>query len=432
MRNPIVIVLTLLWVVRCSSVSAQSSQYVSATTGVSCEQLAQMALTRNPELQAASESLHQADARLRQVRLLPNPSLDVSKKTDAIFANEGDRGYSITVSEPVDLGGRRGNRVKVAETSVEVAKADIAEAERQLLGRLRLLCTEAMGAAARSDLFERLDRAGDQMSGVMSIRVRAGDASQLDARLLQAQTSQLRAQRLVAENQLAGFLIQIRGVAGLSPDEPLLLKRTTQPVDSRETEDASIARALEARPDLKAARLRETLAEAGIDLAKSQMVPQVTAFARYGQESVLSQLATGAQKRTFQRENVVEFGVSIPLPVFNREQGNIAETASRRAQARREREGLEASVRRDVVLAFRRYETARKSLDILQSGVLEQNQASTRIVQLAYDLGELRFLDIVNQQRVLIDAETSVVNAEQELSAARADLDNAIGEAIVR
>ena len=222
------------------------------------------------------------------------------------------------------------------------------------------------------------------------------------------------------------------GVAGLPPDEPLLLKRTTQAVDLRETEDATIARALEARPDLKAARLRETLAEAGIDLAKSQVVPQVTAFARYGQESVPSQLATATQKRTFQRENVVEFGVSIPLPVFNREQGNIAETTSRRAQARREREGLEASIRRDVLLAFRRYETARRSLDILQSGVLEQNQASTRIVQLAYDLGELRFLDIVNQQRVLIDAETSVVNAKQELSAARADLDNAIGEAIVR
>jgi cobalt-zinc-cadmium efflux system outer membrane protein len=313
-----------------------------------------------------------------------------------------------------------------------VVKSEIAEAERQLIGRLRLLCSEATGAAARGDLFERLDRASDQMSGIMSIRVRAGDASQLDARLLQAQTSQLRAERLVAENQLAGFLLQIRGVAGLSPDEPLLLRRTTQGVDLHETEDATIARALEARPDLKAARLRETLAEAGIDLAKSQMVPQVTAFVRYGQESVLSQLATTAQKRTFLREIVVEFGMSIPLPVFNREQGNIAETTSRRAQARREREGLEAGIRRDVLLAIRRYETARKSLDLLQSGVLEQNQASTRIVQLAYDLGELRFLDIVNQQRVLIDAETSVVNAEQELSAARADLDNAVGEAIVR
>lgn len=420
------VVLTLFWIGCCASVSAQSSQYVTATQGVAFEQLAQMALSRNADLRAARESVHQAEARLTQARLWPNPSFEFSKKTDAPFANEGDRGYAVTLSQPVEIGGKRGNRTKVAETSIEVAKADTTEAERQLIGRLRLLFAEAQGAASRVDLFERLDRANGQMVGVMNVRLRAGDASQLDSQLLQAQTNQVRAERLVAENQLAGIVLKIQTIAGLSPSERLLLKPGPQIVMTSATEEATITRALGTRPDLKAARLREVLADAGISLTRSRTVPDVTAFARYGQDSLLGP-ATGTQARSFEREKVLEFGMSIPLPIFNREQGNISEAASRRAQARAEREALEVTVRQEAALAFHRYETARKSLDILQSGVLEQNQASVRIVQLAYNLGELRFLDIVNQQRVLIEAETTFVNAQTELNAARADLENALG-----
>lgn len=421
------IVFIVLWMGCGAPAWAQSSHYVSATQGSSFEDLSRTALSRNVELQATRESLRQAEARLIQARVLPNPSLDVSRTTDAPFANEGDRAFGVSLSQPVELGGKRANRTKVAETSIEVAKADVVEAERQIIGRLRLLFVDAQGAASRVDLFERLDQTNDQMMSVMNVRLRAGDASQLDARLLQAQTNQVRAERLLAENQLAGLVLQIRTVAGLSLDEPLLLRRDQPISDMLPTEDAFLTRALETRPDLQAARLREDLAAAGISLAKSQAVPDVTAFARYGQESVLGQLATGSQKRVFEREKVLEVGVSIPLPLFNREQGNISEAASRRAQARTEREALEGTVRRDVALAFQRYDTARKALNILQSGVLEQNQANVRTVQLAFNLGELRFLDIVNQQRLLIEAETTVLNAQTEVNAARADLESTVG-----
>ena len=123
----------------------------------------------------------------------------------------------------------------------------------------------------------------------------------------------------------------------------------------------------------------------------------------------------------------MEFGVSIPLPFFNREQGNIAEAASRQAQARAEREALEVSIRRDVLVAYRRYVTARRTVDVLQTGVIQPNQDTARIVQLAYNLGELRLLDVVTQQRALIEAETSYTEAQVELDSALADLRMAVG-----
>jgi cobalt-zinc-cadmium efflux system outer membrane protein len=426
MRKTIIFCI-LVWIGSRATVTAQVGPSPGATQSVSLEELVRIALAQNADLRAARESVQQAEARLTQAGLWPNPSVELSKKTDAPFANEGDRGYGVTVSELVDLGPKRTNREKVATMSVEVARADVAEAERQLVGRLRLLFAEAQGTASRVDLFDELDRADSQMVGVMNVRVRAGDASQLDSQLLQAQTNQIRVERLVAQNQLAELILQIRALAGMSTDQSFVLPSGQAAVEVADTEQAAIARALETRPDLKAARLREKLAEAGISLARSQAIPDVTAFARYAQESLLGGPPAGTQSPAFAREKVLEFGMSLPLPIFNREQGNLSEAASRRVQARAEREGLESAVRRDVTLAFRRYETARASLEILRTGVVGPNEASVRMVQLSYNLGELRFLDIVNQQRVLIDSEIAFANAQVDLNTARAELDTAIG-----
>ena len=192
------------------------------------------------------------------------------------------------------------------------------------------------------------------------------------------------------------------------------------------TEESIVSQALANRPDLTAARLREQLEDAGIVLARAKVLPDLSAFVRYARESNPA-LTPGTSKRFFEQDNVMEFGVSIPLPFFNRQQGNIAEAASRHAQARAEREALEVSIRRDVLLAYRRYLTARRTVDVLQTGVIQPNQDTARIVQLAYNLGELRLLDVVTQQRALIEAETGYAEAQVELDSALADLRMAVG-----
>jgi outer membrane protein TolC len=414
----------LLWIALSPVCQAQqiTTQYVSDTQGITFEELARTTLSRNKEIEAARESLRQAEARLTQARLRPNPSLEVSRTTDAMFGNEGDRAFSVTVSQPVELGGKRSKRISVEDAGIEMTKAEVADKERLLIGELRSLYVHAMGAAARVDLFDRLNGLNEQMVSVMDVRLRAGDASRLDARLLAAETNQVRAQRLVAANQLTGAILQIQAIAGFPLTEPLLLKRTPLVTEPGESEEAAVERALENRPDLKAAKFRENLAEAGITLAKSQTVPTASAFARYGRESIPI-VSTAGQPITFDRENVMEFGVSLPLPFFNREQGNIAEAASKRSQARSEREALEVAIRREVVLAYRRFTTARQTLEILQTGVIQPNQESFQIVQLAYRLGEMRLLDIVNQQRVVVEAETNYADAQMEFNAALADLE---------
>src|SRR5215471_18123219 len=121
------LIATMTFVVAASLCWAQGTRLdsVSDTQGVSLAELTKTMLAGNKDLLAARESLVQAEARLQQARLRQNPSLDVSKATDAMFANEGDTAFGVTFTQPVELGGKRGKRINEEEISIRMSEAQI-------------------------------------------------------------------------------------------------------------------------------------------------------------------------------------------------------------------------------------------------------------------------------------------------------------------
>jgi cobalt-zinc-cadmium efflux system outer membrane protein len=401
---------------------------LQTTAGISFDQLAQTALAQNKGLQAAREQLRQAVGRLKQAALRPNPSLDVSSATDVLFANEGENGFGVTLSQPFELGGKRAKRIQVAEAEVELANAEIADSERQLIGRLRAAYLRAVETAARLNFFESNRGLNQQMAQVMTVRLSSGDASRLESHLLQAENNRLEAQRLSAESQLMQEMFELRKLAGISPADEFSLEALPTTVSrSRETESDLIEAAFRNRPDLRAARVREALANAGVILARAQVAPTIVGSVRYGRDPNISRFATATQPRAFEKDSVLEFGVSIPLPLWNREQGSIQEAASKVSQATAEREALENTIRMEVTAASRRYESAVRSLELIRGGVVGEAEAGFSITQLAYRLGDAKLTDVIFQQRSLIDAQLAELAAQAELAIAQANLDLALG-----
>ncbi len=360
----------------------------------------------------------------------PNPTLSVEYGAGSMLANEGEYQYSLALSQPIELGGKRGKRMRAAGIFIEVAKAQAADTARKLTGQMRALFGEAMAVAARLDLLERMNGLNERMARVMETRLRVGDASKLDSSLLLAETNRLAAQRIQAEAQLAGLLLQIKTLAGFATEEPLTLRWRGDPPVLEITQEAALQLAMRNRPDLQVARLREEMAEAAIDLAKAQAVPDLSVSALYSQGVDMHYGLLAPATHMVDRRKLFGFGVTIPLPLSNRNQGAIAEAVAQAGQMRAEREGLEQMIRRDVLLAYQRYEAARRALDVLNRGVVYETQESFRIVKLAYDLGELRLLDVVNQQRLFVEAQMSYAFAQKDYSAAIADLELAVGKEI--
>lgn len=410
--------------------SSAASQYVSETGGATIEELLKLALANNKELAASRQQLRQAEARLTQARLRPNPTLDLEHGSDLLFANEGENDFGVSFSQPIELGGKRTKRMHVAALAIEMAKAQLADTERNLAAQMRSLYGEALAAAARLNLLERTKALNQQMVRVMEVRLRAGDASRLDSSLLLAETNRFEAQRVTAEGQITELLLQIKTLAGLAPEEPLLLSGRFEPPTISLTAESAMQVAMQDRPDLQAARLREEMAEAGIELVKAQIIPNPSLFVRYSQATDVIEGLLAPSERIIDHDKKISFGVTIPLPLSNRNQGEVAEAGAQAAQARIQREGLELAVRRDVLIAFRRYETARRSLEVLDQGVLSQSQESFRTIKLAYDLGEMRLLDIINQQRLLVDAQMNYAMTRKDYYAAIIELERAIGSPV--
>jgi cobalt-zinc-cadmium efflux system outer membrane protein len=189
--------------------------------------------------------------------------------------------------------------------------------------------------------------------------------------------------------------------------------------------DAAVDIALRTRPDLRLARLVEEVAQAGLRLARAQATPDVTAFSKYTMNrSIFDNTPVGVLR---DRDRLLSFGVSISIPVFNKNQGAKAEAEAVILQARRRREFAEAVVRSEVAAAYSRYQAARSAMDTLREGVLARSQQNIRSVRGAYEIGAFRVTDLLVEQRRYIDSQREFIEAMAEHYRALADLQTAMG-----
>jgi outer membrane protein, heavy metal efflux system len=126
------------------------------------------------------------------------------------------------------------------------------------------------------------------------------------------------------------------------------------------------------------------------------------------------------------RDRLFTYGVSISLPIFNRNQGGKAETQVTIAQAKRRREFVEAVIRSEVASVWRRYEAAQASLITFEEGVIARSTDNIRAIRGAYEVGAFRITELLSEQRRLIDAQREYTEALTERYRALSDLQGAL------
>ncbi|MGH9906439.1 MAG: TolC family protein, partial [Pyrinomonadaceae bacterium] len=159
--------------------------------------------------------------------------------------------------------------------------------------------------------------------------------------------------------------------------------------------------------------------------ARAQGVPDVIAFTKYSYgRSVFDDTPIGVLR---DRDKLLTFGVSVGIPIFNRNQGGKAEAAAAITQAARTREFLEAVVRSEVQSAYARYEAARTAVSTFEMGVIPRSIENVRTIRAAYQIGAFSITDLLGEQRRLVDAQREFTEALAERYRALADLEAAIG-----
>jgi cobalt-zinc-cadmium efflux system outer membrane protein len=221
------------------------------------------------------------------------------------------------------------------------------------------------------------------------------------------------------------LLIQI---VGIPPDETLQLREALDapllPAPPASL-DAAIEIALHTRPDLRLARLTEEVAQAGYRLARAQAAPQVTAFVQYS--NILGTFDETPIGLLSDRDRIFGYGVSITLPVLNRNQGAKAEARASITQAQRRREFTESLIRAEVAAAYRRYEAAQASVQTYERGVITRSEQNVQTMRAAYQAGAFRVTELLVEQRRLVDSQRELTEALSERYRALSDLRAAMG-----
>jgi len=412
------------------AVKLSSAEFIGQD-GLTIDRLIETGAASRSDLLAARQRLAIAQGRLVQARLRPNPSLDAEYGSPRFLGGEAESDFSVGVSQVFELGGKRARRVAVAELGLQQARAEVLALERQFAVGIRTAYTRAISAARQLDVIEKLLAFDAELVRVTDARLKEGDVAPLDANLVRVESDRLRVQQIEARSELETALLEIRTLAGLDVAEPLRLATQTDRPPRLDLGLSELTEtALRERADLQAAIIGERLGSARINLAKSQATPNVAASVRYSRSKGFIDLPERLGGAIADNDRELTFGVSIDIPIFNRNQGEIAQASSERVQAVRQREFLEATIRRDVAVAYRQYRAASEKLVLYATQIIPRAEANLQTVRAAYGLGEFSVFEVVGEQRRLNENVTGYNQTLRDYYTALAQLETALGIAI--
>ncbi|HXB68703.1 MAG TPA: TolC family protein [Candidatus Acidoferrales bacterium] len=382
-------------VVFSSLVLADSAFAQQGPVKITLEQAIQMALRHNHTLQAARTTIQQNQAAEITANLRPNPTLFTDWEYLPVFSRpqgqtvaeylqastEGDIGLSYLI----ERGKKRARRLEAARSTTAVTRSQVADNERTIAFQVGSLFVNVQLAESTLELAHQDLKSFQDTVDISAIRFKDGGMSENDylkikLQLLQFQTDvqqalYARAQALSDLRQQLGYESVPAGydVAGEFEYRPLAV-----------TLEGLQAKALQSRPDLRAAVLGITAANNQYALAKANGKQDPTISANYSHVNGL---------------NAATWSFSIPLAVFDRNQGNIAQTRVAIRQAEEQQKAAGGQVLTDVKDAYEGLQESAQIAQLFRSGYLEVAQKSHDISEYAYRRGALALLDFLDAER---------------------------------
>ena len=404
------------------------SRYFDQINGVTADDAVAYALSHNGELEAARKEIDVAKAMVKQARLRANPKLDVEGARQ--IPPGKDNSMLATAMLPLELGGRRTARIVVAEREVEVREHAVANRERMLAAEVRMKFGEALAQALKLSFVEELVAANQQSFNLIAAKVVEGATPPLEQNMALVELNRLRSMREIAESKVEIPMLELRNLLGMPPEQPLRLRGDFDHlVDQLPSVADATQRALHERADLQTLRAAENLGAALIEQARSE--GRLDASVSAGYERMNSSFPVFGVNDNGQLQPVqdvfhfLKFGISLDLPVRNKNQGAIEAAVLETEAAKKRTEFAELTVRREVASAYAQYDRAVRAMEIFHVGAVEPAKANLDVVRQTYELGSKTLIDYIGEQRRFIELENDFIDSQLAAYNARVEIQRA-------
>ncbi|MDF8364550.1 TolC family protein [Achromobacter anxifer] len=367
------------------------------------------ALERNPGFSAARNEAEASVGLLTQAGVLPNPSIDVSVDD----TQKATRTTTAMLNVPVETGGKRAARVKAAELSRDMARQGVEDAR----AGLRAAVIAAFFDVAVAQESVRVARGTVDIAGgalrLAERRVAAGKAPPLEGSKAQVALANARIEARAAEAALLDARRELGllwgeaepAFASVGGDLNALPERA--PIDE-------LRSALAASPKMQGGKLSVDLGRAQLEVEKSKRYPDIT-------------LSAGVARDNEAGRNKAQLGVSIPLPIFDRNQGNVYAASMQAYKAQDLYRELESGLMAQLLQAVSRFDLAVGSAREYRKSVLPGATEAYEAARKGFEAGKFGFLEVLDAQRTLSDGNIAYLTVLASVYQASADIDRILG-----
>lgn len=389
-------------------------------SAVTLDQAVEQALANNLDLRAASYNLEIGRGKLIQAGLWPNPELEFAGNTERPFSRGNERTYSSGFSQAFPISGRLAKAKRVARVDVAQAAFEIRNRERLLIGEVEKDFLAALILRRQIAAREEVQGINQELLKISEARFKSAEVSEVDVNLARIEVQRLQLENDLVRADLNARLITLRAKLGLAPNAPLAIEGDLDQLLTRFSERAAgFSPAL--RPDLRQLELGIDRARAEVSLARAEAWEDWRVGLDYSNDRVVD------DPNGLRTDQFLGLKLSVPLPLWNRNQGRIYSQQATALQARQESEALRLTIQSEVAAAAARVAQLKEAARLYSQSILPLSHKNIDLLKQGYSQGlaELSLLVQTQNQQALLrityfDAQTRYAEALVDLETAAA------------
>jgi cobalt-zinc-cadmium efflux system outer membrane protein len=411
-----------------TSAAQTATSFVDPANGLSLDDAITRALAQEPSIRAARTTIDVARGMRLQAELRRNPSVSAEFRGEP---SGTDNQTMVGLEWPLDLFRREG-RVAVANREIAVAELSVADRERLLIADVRARFGDALVAVRDLEIVDELIDATRRQHDLLRSRVEEGASPPLERDLIDVELRRLNADRALQLARVERAMFELKRMLGASPTDPLRLRDTLEGVVSREAATTAPEDAVERRPDVREAAARVAVAEAKIDRAQRDGRFDMSLYAGYTRmDSGFSQFGlspAGTPERIRGLFHYITGGAMVTLPMFNRNQGEVAAARAERTAAVAVQEAAALSARTEIATARLLDQRAAEAVQLYGGNARTLARQNLSVVRQSYELGRTTIFEVLAEQKRYLDLERSYTETLRAAYEARTALSRALGE----
>lgn len=354
---------------------------------------------------AAERLVEAQQGAARQAGRAPNPVLSIQSENWRAadeFSVSRDVDFFAYVSQQIETSGKRRLRTEAAEADTRIAQAEREVLRWRIQSQVAVAWWDAYRAQQETALIEESLEAAEELVRYQEVRLREGAGAEID--LIKVRVELEKERRRLAESQIAELNAKHRLLAEMASEMPAAF-RLEEGGESIADAEVSVASALANRPDLVLARRIAERDEALTSVQRAETSPDITPYFGYKRTGGFSTLIGG---------------VSIPLPVRDRNDGAIAQAVAQSSRQKQLVRAAEMRVRSEVESALAAQQSRREIAQSLEIGLLADAAQSHEIALAAYREGGVELLYVIDALRTLNEAKLLQLQAQFDYQLSRA------------